>query len=60
MDSGKPPVKDAFKVTLTEEEQLLQLEHSTCSATCFLIFMLSINRSQEALRLHIVSGFSTF
>ena len=23
-DSGKPPVKDAFKVTLTEEEQLLQ------------------------------------
>ena len=24
VDSGKPPVKDAFKVTLTEEEQLLQ------------------------------------
>ena len=23
-DNGKPPVNDAFKVTLTEEEQLLQ------------------------------------
>ena len=29
-DSGKPPVNDAFKLTLTEEEQLLQFgtQHS--------------------------------